>query len=181
MQTQRDLDDAIDRAVRDIMGVDPRPGLRARVLRRLERPERMWMSLPQLAAAAALIVIVVAAVLMRTGGEPESQVSPMVAKREPASIHLPAPAKPALASGDRERGAIAGAGSRTGSRPVFPPRGRVAAASIPADATSPPQGVAPDAAAPAADPPRSELAPKPIVIDPLTIPPIVIPPIRPPR
>lgn len=179
MRTEQDLDDAIDRAVRDIMSLDPRPGLRGRVLSRLERAERPWFAFPQLAAAAALILIIVAAVLLRSVGTPEPPVSPMVATREPASIHLPAPAERTIPDTVRKPAAGATAASRTGVPSVFPPRNRVAAASVPVDTTSP-ETVAPAAAAPPAELPSSELAPKPIVIEPLKVEPIVIPPIRPP-
>lgn len=181
MRTERDIDNAIDRAVRDIMSVDPRPDLRRRVLSRLERPERAWFFFPQLAAAAALIVIVVAAALLRNTDGTGPKGTSHVAKREPASIHLPAPAPPTLPLPNPERASAAPATTRGGAQPMFPPQGRVAAASLPVDATSSPQPGAAGAATPRAEPSSSELAPKPIVIEPLMITPIVIPPIRAPR
>jgi hypothetical protein len=53
-----DLDAAIDRAVHDMLDVEPSPALRARVMRRLDRPVHsptrwMWVAAP-LAAAAVL-------------------------------------------------------------------------------------------------------------------------------
>jgi hypothetical protein len=56
-----DLDKAIDRAVREMLDVEPPAGLRGRVLDRLERPRRgagwMWIVAP--IAAAAVIVLAV--------------------------------------------------------------------------------------------------------------------------
>jgi hypothetical protein len=52
------LDGAIDHAVREMMQVDPRPGLRQRVLNRLNEPARpgRWIGVGALAAAATLLL-----------------------------------------------------------------------------------------------------------------------------
>jgi hypothetical protein len=176
MRTERDIDEAIDRAVRDIMGAEPRAGLRARVLGRLTRPERPWFTFPQLAAAAALIAIVIVGttVLLRNrdGAVPYPSHT---AKQQPAPIHLPAPL-PQVAETDPPRATSVPRPIQR--RAVFPPRGSVAAASLPPDAAPP------IAAAPAetpGDPEPSAPSLKPIVIAPVTIAPIVVAPIRPPR
>lgn len=54
------LDRAIDRAVRDMMQIDPQPGLRRRVLSRLESPaaRRSFAVAPYAWAAAALMILV---------------------------------------------------------------------------------------------------------------------------
>lgn len=64
--TDTRLDDAIDRAVREMMNVDPRPGLSRRVLARLETPRTSWLTVPRLAAAAALVAIIVVALVLVT-------------------------------------------------------------------------------------------------------------------
>ena len=51
------VDEAIDRAVRDMVQHDARPGFRRRVLGRLEAPARRVWWVPGLAAAAAAIVV----------------------------------------------------------------------------------------------------------------------------
>ena len=53
------LDDAIDGAVREIMGTEPPAGLRQRVIRRLAEPERRaWFAVPRLAFVAAVVLAV---------------------------------------------------------------------------------------------------------------------------
>ena len=56
-----DLDDAIDRAVREMLDAEPPAGFRARVLDRLERPARRftWMQVAVPLAAVALVIIAV--------------------------------------------------------------------------------------------------------------------------
>lgn len=75
--SERRLDEAIDRAVRDMMDVDPRPGLSRRVAARLDEPRTSWLTMPRIAAAAALVVLAVAAVLLvpRTPAPVREQVS----------------------------------------------------------------------------------------------------------
>lgn len=64
--TDTRLDDAIDRTVREMMNVDPGPGLSRRVLARLETPRTPWLTVPQLAAAAALVAVTVVALVLVT-------------------------------------------------------------------------------------------------------------------
>ena len=53
------LDDAIDGAVREIMGTEPPAGLRQRVIRRLAEPERRaWIAVPRLAFVTAVVLAV---------------------------------------------------------------------------------------------------------------------------
>src|SRR5215212_7388232 len=61
------LDRAIDRAVRDMMQVDPPPGLRRRVLSRLEAPSarRTFVLAPYSWAAAVLLIVVVGMIVAR--------------------------------------------------------------------------------------------------------------------
>ena len=64
--SRRAIDDAIDRAVGDMMQLDPNPGLRRRVLSRLERSSRprilWWSGSWQLVSAAAVLMIIVTVV-----------------------------------------------------------------------------------------------------------------------
>ena len=62
------LDDAIDSAVREIMGTEPPAGLRQRVIRRLAEPERRArFAVPRLAfLTAVLLAVAVGAVVMLT-------------------------------------------------------------------------------------------------------------------
>ena len=55
------IDRAIDRAVREMMQVDPPPGLRRRVLARLDAPERRSYFLPRSAVAVMALVLLIAA------------------------------------------------------------------------------------------------------------------------
>jgi hypothetical protein len=62
-ETDNPVDRAIDRAVREMLDVEPRADLRARIIDRIERPRRRfgwtWMIVPVAAAAALVIAIAV--------------------------------------------------------------------------------------------------------------------------
>lgn len=68
--SERQIDDAIDAAVRDLMNVDTDPAFRARVVERLRQPTPHGSWWRQITVAAAALVVVVAVVLMRGGKEP---------------------------------------------------------------------------------------------------------------
>jgi hypothetical protein len=81
------IDRAIDRAVREMMEVDPPPGLRRRVLARLSEPEpRRGSFLPRYAfAAMALLVLTMSITLLRDRVEPPTPPkAPTVAAPAPA-------------------------------------------------------------------------------------------------
>ena len=81
------LDRAIDRAVREIMQIDPPPGLRRRVLARLTEPrERRRYLLPQLTFALVVVVLgVVSAMRLWYRSElPARPVAPAMAVGAPA-------------------------------------------------------------------------------------------------
>ncbi len=81
---------AIDRAVRTMMQVDPAPGLRRRVLARIEAPAPRIRLFPRVAAGiGALAVLVLAVVVFRPALEPASRPA------EGAAIALPSPSAPA--------------------------------------------------------------------------------------
>lgn len=83
------LDRAIDRAVRELMQIDPAPGLRRRVLSRLNAPvERRALPVMRyaFAATAAIVVTVVTLTLMPSQVEPPTPPkapSPIVASGPP--------------------------------------------------------------------------------------------------
>src|SRR5262245_3404152 len=95
MNKDRDsVDAAIDRAVRDMLAVEPRPGMRQRVLARINEPQRRPALWPMLAGATALAAIVTIALLNRS--QQSAIVAPpvappvVVATREPAAEPKPA-------------------------------------------------------------------------------------------
>jgi hypothetical protein len=57
------IDRAIDRAVRKMMQVDPPPGLRRRVMARIEQPQRRSFFVPAFAVAAAGVAVLVLGVI----------------------------------------------------------------------------------------------------------------------
>jgi hypothetical protein len=87
--TEREIDTAIDRAVRDLMDVDTDAAFRARVTARLHRPARRLL-VPRLLAGALTAATVAAALvwIMR----PSSSDAPPSAPR--AGIASPTPAAP---------------------------------------------------------------------------------------
>jgi hypothetical protein len=98
------LDLAIDRAVRRMMHVDPPPGLRRRVLARLEAPPARASLFPRFAiAAAALAMLVLAVFVARRDTHPPvpapgPQPAATSAAANPAPIAVPAPAPSASAA-----------------------------------------------------------------------------------
>ena len=85
-QTTERLDIAIDRAVRDMLDVEPPAGLRGRVLDRIEQPRRTfgwtWVLVP-LAAAAVIILAVLTP--WRHAEQPVSS-APIIAKAQPTVV-----------------------------------------------------------------------------------------------
>ena len=189
MRSDRDLDDAIDRAVRDIMSVEPRAGLRGRVLDRLERRPGPGFALPRLAgAAAAIAVAVIAFVLLRPApeGPAHAPAQTTSAERVPASRDdTPAGSDTAsteepVAETARRQAPSPPRSAVSPRRPDFPAPGMVTAATVAAgpagafEATD--FGVLP--LVPDAEP----IAIAPIAIVPLTAPePIVVRPLGRPR
>lgn len=110
--TKRDLDDAIDRAVHDMMSAEPLPGFRRRVQERMieRRGSGLWTrSIPAL--AGALAVLVIAIVLVQRGPQAPAPPSPATLSRTvtappsfipPAAPMVPAaPRNPPAQSGRR--------------------------------------------------------------------------------
>jgi hypothetical protein len=134
MTYKGDLDEAIDRAVRGLMSVDPPPGLRRRVLARLEQTGRPRIPV-QLVRACFVggpilaLLIVMFVVWTRGNGEPQ------VARSQPA---LPAPPVSASEALALRPSAVAPAISAPGTArptvtrepqvPSSPPRGEAVSA-----------------------------------------------------
>lgn len=87
------IDRAIDRAVRDIMSVEPPAGLRRRVLSRLDAPPRRATLLPWgMGVVGALAAVVLAVLLLKPSPAP---VAPPVVEQ---AAQAPAPSAPASAA-----------------------------------------------------------------------------------
>jgi hypothetical protein len=170
------LDEAIDRAVRGIMQVDPRPGLRNRVAERLHAPARRNWTVPAFAAVAAMIALVVALGVLRTP-ETRPPAEPRVVSAPPAAPAVPPSSPQAEPAPQNTSGPLPGRSERLRLRTtesIFGPRtGRISAASLASDAA------ADDVPEAAAELPESQLLPAAIApISPIVIAPITVPPIR---
>ena len=128
-----DLDREIDRAVRDMLDVEPPAGFRARVMRRIEEPAAsahvasahvasahvasafrrkfLWLALP-VAAAAAIVI----AVLVARRAAPAPDLAPTASStivkgtpdaQPPASTQGPTPGKPRTVTGENRQPAVA--------------------------------------------------------------------------
>jgi hypothetical protein len=193
------VDEAIDRAVRELMRRDTPAGFRARVLARLDAPPRRMAMWPALATAAG--VLAVAAIGLVVLREP---VTDAPSHPVPVAASGPAPAGPATDAPRRPETAPPAADSPVRRAPraepvrtaTFGPRdGRVAAASLavprpePADAGPAPAAIVESVAETAGPSPiavRPLASPNPIEIAPITVPPLQIPrmpqgPASPPR
>jgi hypothetical protein len=67
--SERQIDKAIDAAVRDLMDVDADPAFRARVVERLRRPKPRGSFWRPLSMAAAALVVIIGVVVMRGSRE----------------------------------------------------------------------------------------------------------------
>jgi len=93
MPNDQHLDDAIDRAVRELMSVDPPEGLRGRVFARIEeRPSARLYGLLAGAAAVAALLLLVLLPLRSSRQEPATPVA--------TSTPAPAPLPPRVSAGD---------------------------------------------------------------------------------
>jgi hypothetical protein len=116
MQDDRYLDDAIDRTVRDMMDVDPAPGLSRRVLARIDEPAtRRAFASPRLAVLTALgaaVVVLAIAMLFRSAphdppriaATPRSQPTDQPLQRlmpDPTQFPLPPPVSTRTATPSR--------------------------------------------------------------------------------
>jgi hypothetical protein len=133
------LDVAIDRAVRRMMAVEPRAGMRGRVLARIGEPQP-W-AFPRLAYAVAAAAMIILAVVMWKPARPvESPDAPLVVASNPPSepvttapapVTQPVPERAAPAAGPTERPRRERLPDPPSMAQVFgPARDRVAASSI---------------------------------------------------
>lgn len=190
MGSERDIDDAIDRAVRDIMSVEPQAGLRGRVLERIERPGARLFALPRLAGAGALAAIALISFLLVRPVPPPEQPElatntvpapvpdagpPPETSRSARDTAAPPAAGPAAPPRQARRSAPRAPAPPPAPAPQFPPRGVVAAATfagVPETAAATPEVVPLPL-----DPHATPIAIPAIHIEPLTIERIVIAPI----
>jgi hypothetical protein len=184
--TRGRLDNAIDRAVRGMMHVDPAPGLRGRVADRLEKPRPRGTLKYSFAAAAAVIVVGLGSIALFRAFQPNAAVHPGVsdaassrtvsADPQPRATQAPS-SMPAPAAASTTRG-TAVERPRVLPRPsvIFNgARDRVSAANVrPQAITSGTEAAAGVTMMPMPD----GLAPiSPIVIAPISLAPIAIPPL----
>jgi hypothetical protein len=109
------VDAAIDLAVRDMMDVEPRADLRARVIERIEHPRRAFNWTWVIAPMAATAILILAVILWRPNAMPEPRPAGDIVLRAPARSHEPpsttthAPATVRLArrAGAQRRGTVA--------------------------------------------------------------------------
>jgi type IV secretory pathway VirB10-like protein len=174
--TERHLDDAIDRAVRDIMSAEPRPGLRERVLRQIDVPPRWRITLPAVVGAAACAAVLIALVLPDRPPRQTPPSSTSVARTPPAAA---TPGNPPPASGTRESAAVAPSVTTSGPERRLasrrPPRTIRAAVSEPDDMGLPPLSEAPPLSMGAIEPRR--LTTRELTIDALSVTPITVEPL----
>lgn len=166
--TEREIDTAIDRAVRDLMDVDTDAAFRARVTARLQRPARRMLLRPVAAAALTAAAVAVAVVWMRPSSPEVPASTPVAAISNPTAA-----APPSTVGAGSDRGSdLPGAALRTEAKPprtaVGPiPRGAVvaAAADAPASTVPPLTALDPISVEPIA---QTSIAPSEIVVAPLS-------------
>jgi hypothetical protein len=113
------VDRAIDRAVRQIMSAEPPPGLRRRVMARLEAPAPRPSLVPRVAlAAAALAAVVLAVILLRPS--PPAVLDTVRTDAEPATRTVTAPPAPAAEIRPPARAAVDAPPRRTLTREAIP-------------------------------------------------------------
>jgi hypothetical protein len=148
------LDDAIDEAVRDIMQVDPRPGLRRRVLSQLDAPaaSRSWV--PRVLVPFGVLATIVLAILFLDRESPiqptdpaataASAPAPTVSAPAVTAATTPTPpsavaAPPSVSANARPRAPRAAAPIAAPSESIFGPRrDRVSAAGVKPEGALPP-------------------------------------------
>ena len=163
--TEREIDTAIDRAVRDLMDVDADPAFRARVTARLHRAHRAWI--PRVAAGAVAAFAMVVAVLWLRAPTPPRTTEGTAASAEravpaqtPAVTRSIPEAAPAAPSARPRVPALRTAGASI-------PRGTVVAAvaDLPFTSIAPLTAIEPIGVEPIANTP---ITPSEIVVAPLS-------------
>jgi hypothetical protein len=188
------IDDAIDRAVRDLVRHDPPAGFRRRVLSRLDSPTRRAVLWPGFATAAAALAVVTMIVMMRDQPDRPAPAPQQTAVGEPIAPPASVPTAPTRSPAPEP---VAPGRLRRAPAPLrmatFDPRdGRVSAASLRERAVPPtagaeaalPEGIiipAPPPIAIGSIEPPPPLAIPPIDVAPIQIPRVQLPPVSPPR
>lgn len=137
-RTERDIDAAIDRAVREIMSAEPRPGFRRRVLERLtDAPPARWSWARVTVGMAAAAATLVGALWLSTPDRSPAPAAPTLARHQPVDVVLPAPApSPSPTTKPRQLAVNKTLGSGNAPRTVLrkpvaqPAPGRVEATSL---------------------------------------------------
>jgi hypothetical protein len=182
------VDEAIDRAVRDLMRREPPAGFRARVLSRLEAPRRRFAVWPALATATGVLAVAaIGTLLLREVRVDTPPAAAPVSVSQSAPPPRPEAAPPSQAVGAPPVDPPARRAPR--AEPIrtatFPPRDdRVSATSLAPTRSEPAEAMPP----PVLDETESFLpSPSRIDVRPLTSPtpidiaPIIIPPLHIPR
>lgn len=176
---RRLLDDAIDRAVHELVQSDPRPGFRRRVISKVTAPaKRSSWAVRFLVPAAGIAVVLLLAVWLRPQNAPVSVDPSGAIARRPVEARPPAPQITAPAVS-----AVATPPSvarRTAPRRQQPvpftftgPSDRVAATSVPLpESTTPPSGDATLTVIPDARPVLPLIHIAPIVLQPIEVKPL---------
>jgi hypothetical protein len=178
------LDGAIDDAVRQMMQVDPRPGLRQRVAGSIgARPQRADSFRRGFAWAASLAVVaIVSVLLLRSPEQAQPVLTPQMAEAPPAAPASPQAGPQAVAA---PRTAAGRAAHRRDPAPeaIFGPRAnRVVAASVPTgvpslSSTSDPDVMIAMPPVPGGLPPIAPIGMAPIQVAPIAIEPLSVSPI----
>ena len=164
--TEREMDTAIDRAVRDLLDGDSDAAVRARVTARLRRPlRRAWA--PRLAAGAVAMLAIVVALIWLSPPQPATRTGGTAGRTEPAvpsqtlrvADSNPKPAVPPSRTSSAKS-------TRQMAAPSIP-RGTVVAAvaEMPFTSIAPLSGIEPISVAPIANTP---ITPSEIVVAPLS-------------
>lgn len=163
--TEREIDTAIDRAVRDFMDVDTDPAFRARVTARLQRPAHRALT-PRLTVAAVATVALALALLWLRTTPPAPTTQGNVAGAERAI----SPPPPVAGSNPKARSTVRMGGPQPSARrapePSIP-RGTVVAALVemPFTSIAPLTAIEPISVEPIANTP---ITPPEIVVAPLS-------------
>ena len=177
---RRLLDDAIDRAVHELVQAEPRPGLRRRVIAKVNAPaKRSSWAVRFLLPASAMAAVILLAVWLRPVTPPAAEVpAPQVVQQQPTAAPPRVQAPVTIPSAPAAAPVVARRSSPRRQPPVQFSFGaandRVSATSVtePADRAARPID---SAGAPVIDPP---MALPPIHIAPIEVQPIVIKPIE---
>lgn len=132
-QEPLDLDAAIDRAVRSMMTAEPRPGMRQRVLSRINEAPRRAFPMLRLAMAGGGIAVIALAVVLRDGNRPIRPIEEPA--RVPGHPVVAAPPPRVQAPAARVPPPVSAPPTANRTQALSPriPRGMVVAQSLPSE------------------------------------------------